>query len=740
MLHDSAPRVGRLARRSFCRRRFAFPPRPRKPRSPGPLGEGVTLLPNGWRIAPAGRHLDVGDLPLAMALHPDGRHLVITNNGWSKPSLRVVDLKRREVIQKLPLDHAWLGLAWHPDGKRLYSSGAADNSIQRGRVEAATSWLLGRKLVVSPPQTTKDEMLLMNAGFMGGLAVSPDGRTLYAAQVYGKAVVSLDLADRPRASRAATSPPRPTPRRSRPTAARSTSRSGAAPRSPCSTRRRSRPSARSRSASTRTRCLFSKDGAPAVRRLRQHERGLGRRPDDARRSRSRSASRCRPTPRPARRPTRSRSRPTARRSSSRTPTTTRSRSWTSRAPGDSRFQGFIPTGWYPTGVAFDRGGENLLVLSGKGLTPVANPRGPQPVATREDSSYIAALLNGALSIVKRPDAAELAALSARVFALSAYNDGRREAPPGRPDGSPIPGRVGEPSPIKHVFYVIRENRTYDQVLGDLARGNGDPEPHALRRGRDAERARARARVRAVRQLLRGRRGELRRPRLLDGGLRHRRRREALADALRPARRALPERGRPRDPQPLRQPRGAGRRLPLGLREARRASRSAATASSPRGRRRAGRSRRRCRAWSARCTRAIRPTTCRSPTTSASTSGSRSSAASRRTAGCRGSTSSGSATTTPPAPRPAAPRRARWWPRTTSRSAGWSRRSRRAASGRSRRSSCSRTTPRTAPTTWTRTARCCSWRARGRSAAASTRRSTRPRACCARSSSCSACRR
>ena len=50
---------------------------------PGPLGAGVTLLPNGWRIAPAGQHLDAGDLPLAMALHPDGRHLVITNNGWS---------------------------------------------------------------------------------------------------------------------------------------------------------------------------------------------------------------------------------------------------------------------------------------------------------------------------------------------------------------------------------------------------------------------------------------------------------------------------------------------------------------------------------------------------------------------------------------------------------------------------------------------------------------------------------
>src|SRR5512134_1559445 len=151
---------------------------------PGPLGEGVTLLPNGWRIAPAGSHLDVGDLPLAMALHPDGRHLVITNNGWSKPSLRVVDLMRRQVIQKMALDHAWLGLAWHPDGKRLYSSGGADNSIRE--VEWHGSKLVpGRTLVVAPPQTTTDERM-MNAGFMGGVVLSPDGRTLWAAQVYGK--------------------------------------------------------------------------------------------------------------------------------------------------------------------------------------------------------------------------------------------------------------------------------------------------------------------------------------------------------------------------------------------------------------------------------------------------------------------------------------------------------------------------------------------------------------------------
>src|SRR4029077_18922359 len=48
------------------------------------------------------------------------------------------------------------------------------------------------------------------------------------------------------------------------------------------------------------------------------------------------------------------------------------------------------------------------------------------------------------------------------------------APAEAPAASPVPRRVGDPSPIKHVFYVIRENRTYDQILGDLERGNADP--------------------------------------------------------------------------------------------------------------------------------------------------------------------------------------------------------------------------------------------------------------------------
>jgi DNA-binding beta-propeller fold protein YncE len=97
-----------------------------------------------------------------------------------------------------------------------------------------------------------------------------------------------------------------------------------------------------------------------------------------------------------------------------------------RRPGESRPLGFIPTGWYPTGVAFDPAGGRLLVLSGKGLAPAANPRGPQPVSVTSDAQYVGGLLGGALSVLPRPGGEALAEMTARVHRLSA-------APP-RPPG------------------------------------------------------------------------------------------------------------------------------------------------------------------------------------------------------------------------------------------------------------------------------------------------------------------
>ncbi len=154
------------------------------------------------------------------------------------------------------------------------------------------------------------------------------------------------------------------------------------------------------------------------------------------------------------------------------------------AAGRSQVKGFIPTGWYPTAVAVTPDGKTLLVGVGKGNQTKANPidrtkvdakpadgatDGPQPRLF----PYIGTTLSGALSIVPIPDDKALAGYTETVYRNCPYSDKLLTDAP-YPEKTAIPTKVGDPSPIKHVLYIIKENRTYDQVFGDMPRGNGDP--------------------------------------------------------------------------------------------------------------------------------------------------------------------------------------------------------------------------------------------------------------------------
>lgn len=128
------------------------------------------------------------------------------------------------------------------------------------------------------------------------------------------------------------------------------------------------------------------------------------------------------------------------------------------AHGDA-VAGLIPTAWYPDGVALDPSGDTLFVTNMKGLGV-----GPSPEGT-----YWPTLMRGTLSRIAVPNAGQLAAYTAQVRA-----NNRFDAPPAVPEGSVLPAHPGDPTPIEHVIYVMKENRTYDQILGDLEVGNGDP--------------------------------------------------------------------------------------------------------------------------------------------------------------------------------------------------------------------------------------------------------------------------
>jgi len=138
---------------------------------------------------------------------------------------------------------------------------------------------------------------------------------------------------------------------------------------------------------------------------------------------------------------------------------------------DSELLGLIPVGWYPGALTHDATRRQLCVANVKGIG-FGRPRKGDGKAEFNSHQY-----HGSLSLVPLPLRGELAELSAKVAAnlrAPAIAQARLPARAGQPARA-IPERSGEPSLIQHVVYVLKENRTYDQVLGDLPQGNGDPE-------------------------------------------------------------------------------------------------------------------------------------------------------------------------------------------------------------------------------------------------------------------------
>jgi YVTN family beta-propeller protein len=141
--------------------------------------------------------------------------------------------------------------------------------------------------------------------------------------------------------------------------------------------------------------------------------------------------------------------------------------------GNSEAEGFIPTGWYPTSVKVV--GKKILVANGKGMSSAPNPQGPSPFKKGSDNragQYIGQLFYGTLSIIDVPNDKKLAVYSKLTYENTPYTKEKELNAEGE-KGNPIPMKVGDASPIKYVFYIIKENRTYDQVLSDVKGGNGD---------------------------------------------------------------------------------------------------------------------------------------------------------------------------------------------------------------------------------------------------------------------------
>lgn len=141
------------------------------------------------------------------------------------------------------------------------------------------------------------------------------------------------------------------------------------------------------------------------------------------------------------------------------------------ADQESKVVGLLPVGWFPGALEFDPARNALYVanIEGNGVFKAVKP-GEKPKFGTKD-------FHGTVSLVSQPGKQDIPLLTRLALVNLRYPNLAEASLPARPGQPPrpVPERVGEPSAFKHVLYVIKENRSYDQVLGDLKTGDGDPD-------------------------------------------------------------------------------------------------------------------------------------------------------------------------------------------------------------------------------------------------------------------------
>ena len=456
---------------------------------PGWQPDGSVLLPNQWSLKPAGRQVPVGDFPLNLALHRDGRHAAVLHCGWGQHEVRIVEVKTGRAVSQVALEEAFYGLAWSGDGRTLFVSGAGAEVVHA--FDFADGYLSARRELRTRP--------VKERGVPAGIAVSGEGRSLFVCEVWGQRVSRLAVADgAPVWSRSLG--PRPSTRRMSHEENRVEADASAAAPFPYACvldeeRGRLYVSLWAQSAvlvldaSTGTEIarwsvgphpnemVLARDGRLYVAEANHNTVSV----IDvvAGRVLERLSASLYPDAPPGSMPNALALSPDGELLFVANATNNNVAVFDVEKRGQARSLGYIPVGWFPTSVRVSSDGRTLLVANGKGAASAPNPRGPYPgsPAPRNLEEYIGGLFKGTLSIIDLPEEkdreARFGAWARTAKACSPLPESGR--PRGeRPAGSPIPAKVGDPSPIRNVIYVVRENRTYDQVLGDLEKGRGDP--------------------------------------------------------------------------------------------------------------------------------------------------------------------------------------------------------------------------------------------------------------------------
>jgi YVTN family beta-propeller protein len=499
---------------------------PRQIDLPGQKADGSVLLPNLWSLRPVGRQVAVGDFPVNIAVHPGGKFTAVLHCGHGQHEIVVVDVPGAKVVSRVALNEAFYGLAFSLEGSRLYCSGAADEVIH--------SFSFWNGLL-----SDHQEFPLRDAkerGIPAGLAVTKDQSRVWVANVLGHMLSEVELKVEgktkdhsltPEVKLAAASLPTPP---SDPDLAAATKRdeaklASASPDDPfpyaCVLDESKKHLYVSLWALASV-VVFDTENKQitATWPTEEHPNEMLLGPSgktlfvaNANRNtvsvldtetgktlETLSAALYAKSP-PGSTPNSLALSPDGKLLFVANACNNNVAVFDVSQPGKSYSLGFIPVGWYPTSVRVTPDGKHLLVANGKGQSSRANRHGPQPGKLDPPGTvreYIGGLFKGTLSIIDLPKKREKLEEQLKEWTERAFRctpllaDFAPTGTARRSRNNPIPARVGDRSPIRYVVYIIKENRTYDQVLGDLPQGNGDrslcifpeeitPNHHALAR-------------------------------------------------------------------------------------------------------------------------------------------------------------------------------------------------------------------------------------------------------------------
>jgi len=427
-------------------------------------------LPNGWSLSPAGRSLPLGDLPLNIAISNSKKLIAVTNNGQGKQSLQLINTKTEKILDNIDIKASWLGLKFSIDDQYLFASGGNENKVLQyaiisNKLILKDSIELGKKWPnkISPTGIDIDDVKHLlyvvtkddNSLYIIDLLTK---KTLQQIKLDGEAYTCLLSGDKKELYISCWGCNKLIVFNTEEKKITAQISIGDNPNDICITKD--------------NKFLFvanANDNSVLIINLKERKvietltaslypdappgstsNGLALSEDEKMLFIANADNNCLSV-------------------------------FNISNPGFSSSKGFIPVGWYPTCVKVV--GKKIWITNGKGFTSFANPNGPNPARKKQkvnfqvgnkekEIQYIGALFKGTMSIVDMPSETQLGTYSKQVYRNTPYTKEKELLSKGE-KGNPIPEKIGDSSPIKYVFYIVKENRTYDQVLGDVKSGNGD---------------------------------------------------------------------------------------------------------------------------------------------------------------------------------------------------------------------------------------------------------------------------